>query len=118
MKYCPYCGATLMRSAVSFCPECGRVLEEASDGTPEPFVISDSPERTEETRHVEWNIPETGKKKQKQKPYDGYYDDIIPEDGMVHEKPERDKSLALKIGLIVAGVLVIGAICIAVLFFA
>lgn len=118
MKYCPYCGTTLLHGAISFCPECGKTLEEASDGTPEPFVISDPPERTEEKRHVEWSIPESGKKKQKQKPYDGYYDDIIPEDGMVHEKPERDKSLALKIVLIVAGVLVIGAICIAVLFLA
>ena len=35
---------------------------------------------------------------------------------MVHEQPKLDKSLALKIGLIVAGVLVVAAICIAVLF--
>lgn len=115
MKYCPYCGATLMRSAISFCPECGRALEEASDGTPEPFVIFDHPEKTEEKRKVVWNIPETENRKPKEKSYDGYYDDIVPEDGMVHEKPERDGSLALKIGLIIASVLVVGAICIAVL---
>ena len=24
MKYCPYCGAALPDSAVSFCPECGK----------------------------------------------------------------------------------------------
>jgi len=26
MKYCPYCGATLMGSAVSFCAECGKEI--------------------------------------------------------------------------------------------
>lgn len=115
MKYCPFCGAALMRSAISFCPECGKALEEASDGTPEPFVILDPPPKAEEKRKVVWNIPETEHKKPKEKSYDGYYDDIVPEDGMVHEKPEWDGSLALKIGLIIAGVLVVGAICIAVL---
>lgn len=26
MKYCPYCGATIMGSAASFCAECGKAL--------------------------------------------------------------------------------------------
>ena len=114
MKYCPYCGAALMRGAISFCTECGRSIEETSDGTPEPFRIPDPHEETEERQEVIWNLPET-KHAPGGKPYDGYYDDIVPEDGMVHEQPKLDKSLALKIGLIVVGVLVVAAICVAVL---
>lgn len=82
MKYCPYCGAALMRSAISFCTECGRSIEETSDGTPEPFRIPDPHEETEERREVIWNLPET-KNAPGGKPYDGYYDDIVPEDGTV-----------------------------------
>ena len=48
MKYCPYCGAALMRSAISFCTECGRSIEETSDGTLEPFRIPDPHEEIEE----------------------------------------------------------------------
>ena len=59
MKYCPYCGAALMRGAISFCTECGRSIEETSDGTPEPFRIPDPHEETEERREVIWNLPET-----------------------------------------------------------
>ena len=29
MQYCPYCGASLLDSAVSFCPECGKSLPES-----------------------------------------------------------------------------------------
>lgn len=29
MKYCPFCGATLLGSAVSFCSECGKPIPEA-----------------------------------------------------------------------------------------
>lgn len=103
MKYCPYCGAELMRGAISFCSECGKPLEEQSDGTPEPFVICNPPEKTEERRRVEWKIPEEPRRpvKSNKPTYDGYYDDIVPEDGMAHEKKERDGSIALKIGLIV-----------------
>lgn len=72
MKYCPYCGAALMRSAISFCTECGRSIEETSDGTPEPFRIPDPHEETEERREVIWNLPET-KNAPGEKPYDGYY---------------------------------------------
>ena len=73
MKYCPYCGAALMRGAISFCTECGRSIEETSDGTPEPFRIPDPHEETEERREVIWNLPET-KNAPGGKPYDGYYD--------------------------------------------
>jgi len=39
MKYCPYCGVTILGSAVSFCAECGKVL---------PFV-AEAPDRKRET---------------------------------------------------------------------
>lgn len=29
MKYCPFCGATLLGGAASFCPECGKPIPEA-----------------------------------------------------------------------------------------
>ncbi len=61
MKYCPYCGAALACDAISFCTECGRSIEETSNGTPEPFRIPDPCEETEERREVIRNLLEMKK---------------------------------------------------------
>lgn len=36
MKYCPYCGAVLLDSAVSFCSECGKALPGKTRREPKP----------------------------------------------------------------------------------
>lgn len=116
MKYCPNCGAELKLGTVSFCHECGKSLAE-KESTPEPFVIKDPPEKTDERRRVVWKVPEKEAEKPKRPTYDGYYDDIVPEDGMEQDKPVRDKSIALKVGLVIAGVLFVAVICVIALLF-
>ncbi len=132
MKYCPYCGAELCLGAVSFCQECGKSLPEKRGGafenptlslisdsarTPlEPFVVREELEAVSEKRKVEWTIPHQEQKKPDEKPYDGYYDDVVPEDDMIHEIPKANKSTILKIVGIVFGVIAIAGICIVALF--
>lgn len=46
MKFCPYCGATLMGSAAAFCSECGKPITatpEESHAQPEYIVQNTSP---------------------------------------------------------------------------
>ena len=113
MKYCPYCGAGLMQGAVSFCQECGKALRESTDEvTVGDFAIKQPTESTEPRRTVIWQIPGEKEGRNQIPVYDGYYDDILPEDhAMNREKPEWDKTTILKIGLIIAGVLIVAAIC-------
>ncbi len=115
MKYCPYCGTELQLGTVSFCHECGKSLKEMRDGALEPFVVRKAPEKEEPKRDVEWIIPHREKKKVNKSTYDGYYDDIVPEDGMVHEQPRTDNSMMLKIGLIIGGVVIVAIACIVAL---
>lgn len=45
MKFCPYCGASLAGSAVSFCSECGKsVNSPAEDGCPLPEKPAKNPQ--------------------------------------------------------------------------
>ncbi len=117
MKYCPFCGTELLRGTVSYCQECGSALTEQRPEQPGPFVVRDEPEVVEKRRRVEWTVPGRTDGAPRRSSYDGYYDDIVPEDGMVHETPTKNKSMALKIGLIIGGVILTAGICLAVLFF-
>lgn len=113
MKYCPYCGAGLMQGAVSFCQECGKALSESTDEvTVGNFAIKQQTKSTEYRRTVAWQIPGEKEEREQLPAYDGYYDDILPEDHeMNQDKPEWDKTTIFKIGLIAAGVLIVAAIC-------
>ncbi len=115
MKFCPNCGTEVIDGADSFCRECGKPLTVHVDGTPEPFVIRK--QREEETRErVEWNIPQSNK--ETAFGYDGYYDDVLPEDAdHSSHKPQEDQTLKWKIGAIIAGVLLAGAACVLFLLF-
>ncbi len=117
MKYCPNCGTPLNFGVASYCYECGRSIEEqARDGSPEPFIIQTEEKREEQRRQVDWNIPYKEKKKSTRSSYDGYYDDIEPEDGIVHENSKIDGAQIKKIGLVIAGVILITVVCICLLF--
>lgn len=104
MKYCPYCGASLLDGAVSFCSECGKQLPKSQSGeTEEPKkTVSEPASENTDTLH----IPD----------YDGYYDDILPEDETVIRRG-IDKSLIKKIALLAAGVCVVIALSILAMYF-
>ena len=111
MKYCPYCGAALPDSAVSFCPECGKPLLEK---------VADKPAK-EEKRKKSTAKPKTRPKKVK-KPeppaedgYDGYYDDRLPIDEG-HRRDGLDKGIIKKVIALVLCLLVVIGACVAILY--
>ena len=122
MKYCPYCGAELIRGSASFCSECGKSLEKSTKK--KPFIKR----RTKKERKPEKNLPEIPIEEpnveNEQEPvheesikedYDGYYDDVVPfmEDT---ERQALDKELIKKISIIVGGVLTIIILCVILLY--
>ena len=53
MKYCPYCGAVLLDSTVSFCSECGKALREAAAQFKEQIQTETAPESEVPAQSVE-----------------------------------------------------------------
>lgn len=115
MKYCPYCGASLMGGAASFCAECGKKIPpQVEEPQREP-----RPQEKEKRRKPTTKGPQMRRKsqagrqrppKQKKNPmdlnYDGYYDDVKPVDS--EELEERmDPELVKRIAILLAGVFVI-----------
>ena len=98
MKYCPYCGAALMGSAVSFCSECGKKLLKKSRPQKKRRL---KPEKKSSSDHSS-ELHLTAKDKN----YDGYYDDVKPEDEAVF-KDQTDPELIKRIALIIAGAILI-----------
>ena len=101
MKYCPYCGAEIAARNSSYCAECGRALMFAQ------------PEHRGATQQK--------KKKKKSKPaperedYDGYYDDVLPEDADT-QRGGVDKGLVKRILLLTLMVAVVIAGCVVALY--
>ena len=100
MKYLPTswlcqldCGASLPDSAVSFCPECGKSMQDGDVKTPS------KPQKTE-------LIVEDD--------YDGYYDDRLPIDEG-HRRDGLDKGIIKKVIALVLCLLVVIGACVAIL---
>ena len=111
MKYCPFCGAALPDSAVSFCPECGKALPESSAPT--------EPPKEKKTRKSSKKIKPTPKKRAKAEPpveddYDGYYDDRLTIDEG-HRRDGLDKGIIKKVVAVVLCLLVVIGACVAIL---
>jgi hypothetical protein len=126
MKFCPYCGVVLTDGAAPFCAECGQALPTIGDVSQtdakrrkSPQTHPDKPQKT----------PKLKKQRKKRKPksqtetapilddgYDGYYDDILPEDnGQIKEGLEQ--GLIKRILLVAAGVLVVIALSVLAMYF-
>ena len=115
MKYCPYCGASLPDSAVSFCPECGKSMPESKSGTTMP----DKPAQEKKSRKKAKKEKATPPKRSKLEPpseddYDGYYDDCIPIDEG-HRRDGLDKGIIKKVIALVLCLLVVIGACVAIL---
>lgn len=130
MKFCPYCGAEL-EIAASFCPECGkrlsgvskRVRKKSGRNAKVPHTPPNHVEPEEETvpmREVSPGETESEDEEMEtedhEDPYDGYYDDVLPPD-VDRGREGPDMELIRRISLVVGGVLLVIALCLAVLYF-
>ena len=138
MKFCPYCGATLLGGAASFCAECGKPVPNAAQplSDTEDAVDTQKPELPVSKQHKKATESHRSKKKGKvstrsnapekekrtkthqsvteakantgEDGYDGYYDDVRPMDNG-HERERMDPELIKRIALVGGGaVLIIG----------
>jgi hypothetical protein len=136
MKYCSYCGASLMDSAVLFCAECGRKLPSGSkppgNWKPPPPDAGRPPRRKRPAQRAA--SPHPGKRRPPLKPeprkrpspnraprvnrddgYDGYYDDVKPVDnGYVRDR--RDPELMKRVLLVAIGALILVLLSVLVMY--
>lgn len=117
MKYCPYCGANLVDGA-AFCLECG-----------ERLPVIKKPDVKSSQRKKEKTVKEKKNLKREEKPtdrreetvddsYDGYYDDRIPSDlnEMENKAEHVDFDIVKRIIFIIAGVILVIALCVLVMY--
>ena len=133
MKFCPYCGADLLKEDAAFCAECGKKLSVAEEA-PSPAHEADSqhdakPSKQKVSKKVSLKRRQPKPKKEKvQKPslpeiegepvedgYDGYYDDILPPD-LDREKEGPDKELIKKIITLTVAVILIIGLCVVMMY--
>lgn len=118
MKFCPYCGASLVGGAASFCAECGKQIPvHGAKSTSMPPLRkhrSIGAEKRQGSRPTSKHPP-----KRKKNPmdinYDGYYNDVKPIDAG-QQRDRLDPELIKKVILLVAGAL--GVILLAIAFMA
>ena len=120
MKYCPYCGASLLGGAASFCPECGRQVpqqepDQASRQQPRKKKRSAEipPLHRKKRPRQEPQWPPRRKKNPMDINYDGYYDDVKPVDAG-RQGERMDPEMVKKIALMLVGAL--GVILLAIVF--
>ena len=133
MKFCPYCGADLLKEDAAFCAECGKKLSVAEEA-PSPAHEADSQHDAKPSKQ---KVSKKGSQKRRQpKPkkekvqepplpeiegepaedgYDGYYDDILPPD-LDREKEGPDKELIKKIITLTVAVILIIGLCVVMMY--
>lgn len=133
MKFCPYCGADLLKEDAAFCAECGKKLSVAEEA-PSPAHEADNqhdakPSKQKVSKKGSQKRRQPKPKKEKvQKPslpeiegepvedgYDGYYDDILPPD-LDREKEGPDKELIKKIITLTVAVILIIGLCVVMMY--
>ena len=119
MKYCPYCGADLLNDEVSFCVECGKQLpgRNTQESKSKPSVTDmDTP--TEDRTHGDHCAAEQEQNDAIADPdagYDGYYDDVRPDDhGNI--RSGVDKQLLKKVTVLGISVVLIICACVAIMY--
>lgn len=140
MKYCPYCGADLLKEDAAFCVECGKQLSVSAQATPandqqpvqkippeDPKAAKVVPQKSKE-KVPKKKKPKKEKRKKKAEPpipeimgepvddgYDGYYNDVLPPD-LDRAKEGLDKELIKKIVALGIAVVFIIGICVAMMY--
>lgn len=133
MKFCPYCGADLLKENAAFCAECGKklsVAEEAPSLAHEADSQHDakpSKQKMSKKDFQKRKKPKQEKKKAQEPPlpeiegepvedgYDGYYDDILPPD-LDREKEGLDEELIKKIVTLTVAVILIIGLCVVMMY--
>lgn len=136
MKYCPYCGAGLLSSTFSFCPECGTKLPTQEEimaasideviNHPESITLERTPKPRKKSRqekraakasrkHRQARSVSTPEPSPSDEYYDGYYDDVMPPD-LDREKDSLDKALVKRIIVLAMCVTIIIFMCVAFLY--
>ena len=131
MKFCPYCGADLLKEDAAFCVECGKQLSSAEQAS-----LADAPATPEEQKPAKKKAkqkkekPPKKKKEKKKKSkepipeivgepvddgYDGYYNDVLPPD-LDREKEGLDKELIKKIVALCVAVIFIIGLCVVMMY--
>ena len=130
MKYCPFCGADILKEEAAFCMECGKPLSEQEQTSKEEKATAprnSKKSKSEKKMKEKKTKPVKKTKERKKKPqpeapeepvddgYDGYYNDVLPPD-LDQEKEGLDKELIKKIVALVVGVVFIIGICIVMMY--
>ena len=118
MKFCPYCGASLVGGAASFCAECGKQIPvHGAKSTSMPPLRKHRSIGAEKRQgsHPASKHPPKQKKNPMDINYDGYYNDVKPIDAG-QQRDRLDPELIKKVILLVAGAL--GVILLAIAFMA
>ena len=126
MKYCPYCGAILLEGVVSFCSECGKALPTAPEKQQEGAAVGEkqTKEKDGKEKNAKSRKKRAPKHRRKKKEeikensddgYDGYYDDVRPEDED-GQKEGLDKELVKKVVLLAVSVLAIVGACVVLMY--
>lgn len=121
MKYCPYCGADLLGSGVSFCSECGKGIKDRKARAKSEKKLPAEKEKETKTKVIKNTVPEEEHIEEETAEvvddgYDGYYDDVLPIDENV-ERQGLDKAMVKNLIIIIAGVIVAISICVAAMYF-
>ena len=111
MKYCPYCGASLVGGAASFCAECGKKIPaqtEAPQSKPKPKGKMGERERPAPKQKAPKPSNRPGASGETERNpmdinYDGYYDDVKPVDAGEQEEGV-DPEMVKKVAILLAGV--------------
>ena len=112
MKHCPNCGAELISPDAAFCSECGRRLKRSKSSSGKHAKTPElSPKKRKPAKK---RVPVT-KPSREELPYDGCYDDVLPDDdGELRQG--LDPKTVKNIVLILCGVLVIVILCVVALY--
>ena len=119
MKFCPYCGSELLGGTVAFCSECGKSIKGKKPNlNPEKKAKKEKKKKSTGTSPYE-PIPENEAVEESptiiDDGYDGYYDDVHPEDEGV-ERQGLDKEMIKNLIIIIVGVIVAISICVAAMY--
>lgn len=133
MKFCPYCGADLLKEDAAFCVECGKQLSAAEEvPSPAPNTNSQHSAQPNEQKASKKDSKKRRKPKQKKEKaqeaplpeiegepvddgYDGYYNDVLPPD-LDREKEGLDKELIKKISILAVAVIFIIGLCVVMMY--
>ena len=113
MKFCPDCGAELVKEDAVFCVECGaKISREKKQEKPRK---TNSGKYSKDKKQKRVAITPVEEVAPVDDGYDGYYDDVLPPD-LDREREGLDKELIKKIVALGIGVVFIIALCVVMMY--